>query len=485
MDRQEVLPWVIVAVQDLADTWSDRLTSMSNYLRDARQFIGDAVDGIAGFFTGLRDTVSEVWDKVVSTIAKAIGAIGDMMKRVEWVPGAGSIRNLGNNLVTWAKANGYADGGYITGPGGPRDDLVPAWLSNGEYVVNAAATEQNLPLLEAINSGNVPRFADGGRVALDRGIAQAQQYHGQAYDYGGYTGGVDCSLLASKITAALLGLDTGTRLFNTESDFEAMGWRPGLDLDGWSVGIFRGGGGPNSHMAGTLGGVPVESSGSGVFYGPPAAGADDPQFDLHYYLPREMWNPPDPGPGSASAPAEYDPNVPEGPTGAPRSYLSGGSAGYSTLPDYESAFTPPGSGEGGGDMPATISGLFGDAAKAFVEGQLTDAFDVIGLPDKVPRSCSSVSVWSRASTGLRRKAPATVSHRRASRTCRRPRSRIRSPVASGRPGIRASRRRRSRRRHRTRPRSATSTTRPVVSSSGAAPSTASCVRCRCPPRGRI
>ncbi|MDV2477423.1 hypothetical protein F8M49_22240 [Rhodococcus zopfii] len=84
---KEVLPWVIVAVQDLADTWSDRFTAMSNYLRDARQFIGDAVDGIAGFFTGLRDTVSEVWDKVVSTIAKAIGAIGDMMKRVEWVPG--------------------------------------------------------------------------------------------------------------------------------------------------------------------------------------------------------------------------------------------------------------------------------------------------------------------------------------------------------------------------------------------------------------
>lgn len=381
---KEVLPWVIVAVQDLADTWSDRFTAMSNYLRDARQFIGDAVDGIAGFFTGLRDTVSEVWDKVVSTIAKAIGAIGDMMKRVEWVPGAGSIRNLGNNLVTWARANGYADGGYITGPGGPRDDLVPAYLSNGEYVVNAAATEQNLPLLEAINSGNVPRFADGGRVALDRGISQAQQYHGQAYDYGGYTGGVDCSLLASKITAALLGLDTGTRLFNTESDFEAMGWRPGLDLDGWSVGIFRGGGGPNSHMAGTLGRVPVESSGAGVFYGPPAAGADDPQFDLHYYLPREMWNPPDPGPGSASAPAEYDPNIPEGPTGTPGSYLSGGSAGTATLPDYESAFTPPGSGEGSGDLPSTISGLFGDAAKAAVEGQLSDVFDVIGLPDKVP-----------------------------------------------------------------------------------------------------
>jgi hypothetical protein len=52
-----------------------------------------------------------------------------------------------------------ASGGYISGPGGPRDDAIPAWLSNGEYVINAAATRANLPLLHEINS---ERFAGGG-----------------------------------------------------------------------------------------------------------------------------------------------------------------------------------------------------------------------------------------------------------------------------------------------------------------------------------
>lgn len=48
-----------------------------------------------------------------------------------------------------------ADGGRVVGPGGPRDDKVPANLSNGEYVINAEATAANLPLIEAINNGTV------------------------------------------------------------------------------------------------------------------------------------------------------------------------------------------------------------------------------------------------------------------------------------------------------------------------------------------
>jgi hypothetical protein len=52
-----------------------------------------------------------------------------------------------------------ADGGFIRGPGGPRDDMIPARLSNGEFVVNANATARNLPLLHSINA---QRFADGG-----------------------------------------------------------------------------------------------------------------------------------------------------------------------------------------------------------------------------------------------------------------------------------------------------------------------------------
>ncbi|UTC28376.1 putative tail tape measure protein [Brevundimonas phage vB_BpoS-Gurke] len=56
----------------------------------------------------------------------------------------------------------YADGGYVSGRGGPRSDDINARLSNGEFVINAAATAQNRGLLEAINSGKA--YAAGGYV---------------------------------------------------------------------------------------------------------------------------------------------------------------------------------------------------------------------------------------------------------------------------------------------------------------------------------
>jgi len=58
------------------------------------------------------------------------------------------------------------DGGMVYGPGGPRADMVPAMLSNGEFVVNAAATKRNRALLEAINAGGMQgaRYQSGGVV---------------------------------------------------------------------------------------------------------------------------------------------------------------------------------------------------------------------------------------------------------------------------------------------------------------------------------
>lgn len=50
---------------------------------------------------------------------------------------------------------GFPTGGLVRGPGGPRTDSIIAALSNGEFVVNARATQENLGLLEAINSGRV------------------------------------------------------------------------------------------------------------------------------------------------------------------------------------------------------------------------------------------------------------------------------------------------------------------------------------------
>ena len=76
---------------------------------------------------------------------------------------------LGNALA-FASAVGKAQGGPISGPGGPTDDKVPIWASAGEYIVKASAAAANRPLLDAINNGSYSsyagnRFANGGPIS--------------------------------------------------------------------------------------------------------------------------------------------------------------------------------------------------------------------------------------------------------------------------------------------------------------------------------
>lgn len=58
----------------------------------------------------------------------------------------------------------FADGGDVRGPGSGTSDSIPAMLSDGEFVVNAASTKKHRALLHAINNGRVGRFATGGLV---------------------------------------------------------------------------------------------------------------------------------------------------------------------------------------------------------------------------------------------------------------------------------------------------------------------------------
>lgn len=55
---------------------------------------------------------------------------------------------------------GNAAGGYITGPGSATSDSIPAWLSNGEFVMRAAAVQRyGVHMMQRMNA---MRFASGG-----------------------------------------------------------------------------------------------------------------------------------------------------------------------------------------------------------------------------------------------------------------------------------------------------------------------------------
>ena len=76
----------------------------------------------------------------------------DTIHRVYRVPGGGRI------------PIDSADGGYISGPGGPRDDLIPANPSYGGYVVRAdAVAKYGRQMFDRLNAMS---FAQGGYVSL-------------------------------------------------------------------------------------------------------------------------------------------------------------------------------------------------------------------------------------------------------------------------------------------------------------------------------
>jgi TP901 family phage tail tape measure protein len=79
---------------------------------------------------------------------------------------------------------GKADGGAVFGPGGPRDDMIPARLSAGEHVLTAAEVQAAggqaaiYRLRAGIRSGLIRGFADGGAVEdwLEGGINDLEYY---------------------------------------------------------------------------------------------------------------------------------------------------------------------------------------------------------------------------------------------------------------------------------------------------------------------
>ncbi len=126
------------------------------------RFASDLADVVAGTKT-LSDAVKSMTNIIITELAKIAikkAILGPLASAVGGIFGGGSSIPLFGGA-----SNLYASGGLISGPGSSTSDSIPARLSNGEFVVNAAATRQHRQLLEAINSGRIRSFAKGGLVA--------------------------------------------------------------------------------------------------------------------------------------------------------------------------------------------------------------------------------------------------------------------------------------------------------------------------------
>ncbi|MFC8182398.1 transglycosylase SLT domain-containing protein [Rhodococcus sp. NPDC057297] len=304
------LPGAIGGV--IGDIVSNVFPGLTTALAGVQSFFGTVVDGIGSKWNQLKELAAAPINWIIDTVINGglksawnalEGVIPGLPKWEANIPriefGGAGMGPAGNKEAVQR----FATGGHVRGAGGPTDDRVPAMLSNGEYVVKASAVKKigvenldrlnNNPLVakgkvlaEGMFSGL--RMATGGSVdeAIDRAKKFMSGEHGKPYQYGGVGDpSWDCSGLWSGIVHELSGRSARSgRLFNTESDFESMGWKPGLD-GRVTIGIARGGGGPNSHMAGTIDGTNAESSGTnGVQWGGAAIGSDHSSFGLQYTL---------------------------------------------------------------------------------------------------------------------------------------------------------------------------------------------------------
>nr|WP_278520652.1 phage tail length tape measure family protein [Brucella anthropi] len=167
--------WPGVSSQGMSDAAQaiDKLTTASTDASKGLSGIGQILGGSAQ-----QNTIASALPSATtpaagtSALTQVTSGLGDMLNSIvsglsgflsKIIGGAGS--GLGSLFSGVLSIFGLADGGHVSGPGTSRSDSIPAMLSNGEFVVNAAQTKKYRPMLEAINSGAMLHRADGGIVA--------------------------------------------------------------------------------------------------------------------------------------------------------------------------------------------------------------------------------------------------------------------------------------------------------------------------------
>jgi len=111
--------------------------------------------------------------QAVATGIVGFKAVADIIKTP--VPNSGG--SAGSVPNTTEQPRKLARGGLVSGPGTGRSDSIPAMLSNGESIINAASTAMFAPLLSSINQmGGGAKFADGGMIAPYSSIDRSEPF---------------------------------------------------------------------------------------------------------------------------------------------------------------------------------------------------------------------------------------------------------------------------------------------------------------------
>jgi hypothetical protein len=164
--------------KDVMEEIRDRTAEFGNVGEQAFKGLITGAHGLKGALSMVLDKMADMvassaWDALWGGGSKGGGLGGLISGGLSAIFGGGG-KGGGDLFANIGGAVKKADGGKIGGSGGPREDNIPIWASSGEFMINAAATAQHQPLLEAINGGASPRqimaMASGARAYADGGM---------------------------------------------------------------------------------------------------------------------------------------------------------------------------------------------------------------------------------------------------------------------------------------------------------------------------
>lgn len=314
-----------------------------NVLKPVWDYIADkALPKLKSAFEWTVDRIKDIWDnlkKIVGApikfvletvlnggLIKGFNKVADFVgsKTIDPIPVPKSLQNLHTGGVIGRRSDmAYADGGTLPGYTPGRDVhhfYSPTGgrlnLSGGEAILRPEITEAvGTGFIDKINAAarsggvaGVRRFFQnsfGGDQGVDRrGHAQnfatggvftmaqlaATQAWAKRHDFAPYGWGsagpssFDCSGFQSAITNHLRGHSNPYFRLGATASFPWGGFKPGVGQ--YTIGSTPNYGGSGvGHMAGTVGGLNVESrGGEGVVVGGSARGYSDPGFSQVYHL---------------------------------------------------------------------------------------------------------------------------------------------------------------------------------------------------------
>ncbi|EGO64165.1 hypothetical protein [Acetonema longum] len=165
-----VLEGVINGISNLLQTADQLSTSIVDVATVIVKDFGEITTFVTNAMAGIGSTVAqfgeELWDAAISLLTPVKDLLGGLVNQI--IGGLFGSGGLLGNLF------GFASGGRVHGPGTGTSDSILARLSNGEWVMQAAAVQHYGPrMMDALNRMMIPRtavpgFAAGGLAGADR-----------------------------------------------------------------------------------------------------------------------------------------------------------------------------------------------------------------------------------------------------------------------------------------------------------------------------